>query len=73
MVTKENVLNGLDMYHKRLKTEIADAGKTVIGTKPSTVEGAMWFSVDDDLYWSVYVCMRGQRIEIAYGQLRSRN
>lgn len=71
MVTKDEVVNGLDMYHKRLKNEL-DA-PVVIGTKSSTVEGAMWFTIEDNLYWSVYMCMNGSRIEIAYGQFRNRN
>lgn len=69
MITKDEFISGLDMYHERLQ----DENGVVIGTKPSTVNGAMWFSVEDDLYWSVYVCMNGSRIEIAYGQFRTRN
>ncbi len=70
MITKDEFVNGLDMYHERLQDENSGV---VIGTKPSTVNGAMWFSVEDDLYWSVYICMNGSRIEIAYGQFRTRN
>lgn len=69
MITKDEFISGLDMYHERSQ----DENGVVIGTKPSTVNGAMWFSVEDDLYWSVYVCMNGSRIEIAYGQFRTRN
>lgn len=72
MMTKEAVLNGLDMYHKKIKGELNSTG-VVVGKKSSTVEGAMWFSIDDDLYWSLYMCMNGSRIEIAYGQIKSRN
>lgn len=68
MVTKEEVLNGLDMYHDRLKSE----NKVVLGRKSLTTDGAMWFTVDDDLYWSLYICINGARIEVAYGQLKNR-
>ena len=68
MVTKEEVLNGLDMYHDRLKSE----NNVVLGRKSSTTDGAMWFTVDEDLYWSLYICINGARIEVAYGQLKSR-
>lgn len=72
MMTKEAVLNGLNLYHKKLSNELATI-PVVLGRKSSTVEGAMWFSIDDDLYWSLYMCMNGSRIEIAYGQIKSRN
>ena len=72
MVTKEVVLKGLGMFHNRLKEDFAD-NTVVVGTKSSTVEGAMWFSIEDDLYWSLYMCMNGQRIEVAYGQFKGRN
>ena len=68
MVTKEEVLNGLDMYHDRLKSE----NNVVLGRKSSTTDGAMWFTVDEDLYWSLYICINGARIEVAYGQLKNR-
>lgn len=68
MVTKEEVLNGLDMYHDRLKSE----KNVVLGRKSLTTDGAMWFTVDDDLYWSLYICINGARIEVAYGQLKNR-
>ena len=70
MMTKEAVLNGLKMYHDKLKDERATVTLT---NKSSTVEGAMWYSIEDDLYWSIYICMNGSRIEIAYGQFRNRN
>lgn len=73
MMTKEAVLKGLNMYHKRLKNEFADAGNVVVGKKSSTVEGTMWFTIDDEQYWSLYMCINGARIEIAYGQIKSRN
>lgn len=69
MVTKDEVLNGLDMYHDKLKNEF---GGVVVGRKSSTTDGAMWFTVDDDLYWSLYICINGARIEVAYGQLKNR-
>lgn len=71
MMTKEAVLNGLDMYTKTLQDKLTDK-PVIVGRKSSTVEGSMWFSVDDDLYWSLYMCINGARIEIAYGQLKTR-
>lgn len=73
MVTKEAVMNGLEMYHNRLKNELGEKNSVVVGRKSSTTDGAMWFTVDEDLYWSLYMCINGSRIEIAYGQLKSRN
>lgn len=70
MMTKEAVLDGLKKYNDKLKAERATVTLT---NKPSTVEGAMWYSIEDDLYWSIYVCMNGSRIEIAYGQFKNRN
>lgn len=70
MVNKNEILNALRMNNDKLKDEL---GGVRVGTKSSTVEGAMWYTIDDDLYWSLYMCMNGSRIEIAYGQIKSRN
>lgn len=69
MVNKDEVLNALRMNNDKLKDEL---GGVRVGTKPSTVNGVMWYTVDSENYWSLYICMNGARVEVAYGQLKSR-
>jgi len=69
LINKDEVLNALRMNNDKLKDEL---GGVRVGTKSSTVNGAMWFTVDEDLFWSLYICMNGARVEVAYGQLRNR-
>lgn len=69
MVNKDEVLNALRMNNSKLKDKL---GGVRVGTKASTVNGAMWFTVDSENYWSLYICMNGTRVEVAYGQLKSR-
>lgn len=69
MINKHEILNALRMNNDKLKDEF---GGVRLGTKSSSVDGTMWYTVDDDLYWSLYICINGARIEVAYGQLKSR-
>ena len=69
MITKSEVLSALKMNNDKLKDELSGVR---VGTKSSTINGSMWYTVDDDLYWSLYICMNGARVEVAYGQLRNR-
>lgn len=72
MMTKEAVMDGLQKYHNKIKDKL-DGETLRLGKKSSTVEGTMWYTIDEDLYWSLYLCMNGSRVEIAYGQLKSRS
>lgn len=72
MMTKAAVLDGLKMYNDKIKDKL-DGGSVRLSKKSSTVEGTMWYTIDEDLYWSLYICMNGARVEIAYGQLKNRS